>query len=267
MLRLALTLVLLSTACATARSPTSVVPVPTVPAVSVVVAELPPVLRPQTSGRAWVDVERGVVFAPDAHGTLVAFDGQAGKELFRVADFSDSSGIIAATGPFLYSAASSRGGKVRLAFVEPASGQVQTCQLTIRVPLRANALSVFARATASGIQLVWNASDEVRGGPRREADPAASACGEFAFDPRTCATGDLSAKQSGSFPCMDFVSARGPRSGVPVDEVGGVKLKVDRKVEGPADCGGFTHWFLSGVRGRELWRRELATERMFCPIP
>jgi hypothetical protein len=232
-----------------------------------VVAALPPVLRPLTSGRAWVDVERGVVFALDAHQTLVAFDGQAGKELFRVADFSNSSATIGATGPFLYSAVSSGGGKVRLAFVEPASGHVQTCRLTLRVPPRANALSVLARATPAGIQLVWNASDEVSGGPRREPDPAASECGEFAFDPHTCATGDLSAKQSGAFPCMKFVDERAPHSGDPVDELGGVKLKVDSKVEGPASCGGFTHWFLTGVRRRELWRRELAGEPTFCPIP
>ena len=289
MLRLPLTLVLLSTACATVRSPPPVAPAPapTAPAARPVIVALPPqpapvptapvegpvipglvpVLRPLTSGKAWVDLARGVVFALDANQVLVAFDGHTGKERFRVADFSNSNATIGATGPFLYSAVSSHGGKVRVVFVESASGHAKTCELALRVPPRANALSVLARATASGIQLVWNASDLVSGGPRREADPAASECGELPFDPSTCTLGELSATRSGPYPCMNFVDARAPGWPVPVDALGGVKLKVSSKLEGPANCGGFTRYFLSGVSTRVLWRRELAGEPTFCPIP
>jgi hypothetical protein len=246
---------------------------------------LPALLRPVTSGQAWVDAKSGVVFALDAHQTLVAFDGHTGKERFRIADFSDSAATIGATGPWLYSAvspidaATDRRGphtgwrmgnperEVRVVLVEPATGHVQTCEVKLPVPPHANDLSVYARATESGLKLVWNFWDRVEGGPRREADPEASACGELPLDPSTCAVGEPSAKQFGPFPCMKFVGERAPIAGAPVDLLGRVKLKVDSKLEGPANCGGFTHYFLSGVSHRELWRRELAGEPTFCPIP
>jgi hypothetical protein len=226
-----------------------------------------------------------MVLALDAKQTLVAFDGRTGKERFRVEDFSNSAATIGATGPWLYSAVSPideatdrrgphsgwRSGNperdVRVVLVDPSTGHAQTCDVKLHVPPHANALTVLARATASGLQLVWNFWDQVPGGPVREADPAASECGERPLDPTTCALGEPSTRQTGPFPCMKFVGNRAPVSAAPVDALGNVKLKVDSKVQGPANCGGFIHYFLNGVTNRELWRRELLGEPTFCPRP